>query len=96
LAEHVILHNIRCEGTEYKDAYEKLEKWRVGDKAVRESNGSGQMDESKVHPQWVLRCTLRHHLNMNLNINNENQDSKVGRVCGRLVLVGVGRLKEGD
>jgi hypothetical protein len=26
--------------------------------------------------------TLRHPLNINLNINNENQDCKIGTVCG--------------
>jgi hypothetical protein len=34
-------------------------------------------------------------LNINLNINNEKQGCKVGTVCGG-VLVGRGRVKEGD
>jgi hypothetical protein len=33
-------------------------------------------------------CTLRHPSNINLNINNERQDCKIGTVCG-------GRVKEG-
>jgi hypothetical protein len=35
-------------------------------------------------------------LNINLSINNENQDCKIGTVQGERVLVGRERVKEGD
>jgi hypothetical protein len=35
------------------------------------------MDQSKAQPQWEHRDTP---LNINLNINNENQDCKIGSV----------------
>jgi hypothetical protein len=69
----------------------------MGSKVVRESNGRGWMDQSKVkytHSAY----TMSTHLNSNLNINNEKQDCKIGTVCGgvrREVLVGGwGRTKE--
>jgi hypothetical protein len=34
-------------------------------------------------------------LNIDLEINNEKQDCKIGTVCGE-VLVGGGRVKKGD
>jgi hypothetical protein len=39
--------------------------------------------------------TLINPLNINLNINNERQNSKIGTVYGR-VLVGGGRVNEKD
>jgi hypothetical protein len=33
---------------------------------------------------------LRHPLNINLNINNEKQDCKIGTVCGRYECGGEG------
>jgi hypothetical protein len=30
-----------------------VEKWVVGDKGVRESNGRGLMNQCKVYPQWA-------------------------------------------
>jgi hypothetical protein len=33
----------------------------------------------KVHLQWAY---IETPLNINLNINNENQDCKIGSVCG--------------
>jgi hypothetical protein len=35
-------------------------------------------------------------LNVDLNINNKNQDRKVGTVCAGEVLVGKKRVREGD
>jgi hypothetical protein len=31
-----------------------VEKWWVGGKGVRESNGRGSIDQSKVYPQWAF------------------------------------------
>jgi hypothetical protein len=30
-----------------------VEKWGVGGKGIRESNGSGWMNQIKIHPQWA-------------------------------------------
>jgi hypothetical protein len=52
---------------------------------------------SKVFDSWssyCLLCTLVAILDLNLNINNEKQDCKIGTVEG--VLVGEARVKEGD
>jgi hypothetical protein len=51
------------------------------------------MDQSKVYPQWDKLINL----NINLSINNERQDCKIGTVCvwGRALEEG-GRVNEGD
>jgi hypothetical protein len=53
-----------------------LLKWGLGGKGVWESNGTGWMDQVKDTHSGGGDTPL----NINLNINNENQDCKIGTV----------------
>jgi hypothetical protein len=55
-----------------------VEKWGVGAKEVRKSNGRVEWTRVKYTHSGH---TLRHPLKINLNINNEKQDCKIGTMC---------------
>jgi hypothetical protein len=84
---NTVKHKI-CKGRGYKDVYWK---WGVGGKGVK-SKGRGWTDQSipTVGIHWETP------LNINLNINNERHDCKIGTmyVCGGTG--GRGRVNVGD
>jgi hypothetical protein len=72
-----------------------LKNGEVGGKGVRESNG--RVEQTKVkHTHSGIDWDIP--LNIKLNINNENQDCKIGTVCGveGVLLEGIKEIKEGD
>jgi hypothetical protein len=71
-----------------------IEKYGVGGKGVRLSNGRGWMDQSKVHSQWA--CIETTPLNINLDSNNEEQDCKKGTTCVWGGTSGRETVNEGD
>jgi hypothetical protein len=65
-----------------------VEKWEEGGKG-RVFKGTEQTKVKHTHSGHISRYLL----NINLNVNNENQDCKIGTVCvcvGGVVLVGRG------
>jgi hypothetical protein len=68
-----------------------IEKWGLGSKRVRDNNGWGWMDWSKVEVQQGH--IEKSHWNIYLNTNNKRQDCKIGTACECVVWVLVGEKK---